>query len=164
MLARPRGRIENEYWMRGFPNEYFCDSWVVGFGGPTMLTTMTEEDWAIVLKAFAASPSRRGEKDTKDDRMFSKPSLFCGSQHHLARASAQFGHWNSVWKRFGVDGRVPSKPSSRRSRRERDGASVQMFNSTVVRAHVSAAGAKGAKKSGARSLARRIFDENSHED
>ena len=39
------------------------------FGGPTLLTTMTEEDWTIVLKLFAASRSRRGDKG-RDDRKF----------------------------------------------------------------------------------------------
>ena len=34
-----------------------------------MLTTMTEEDWTIVLKLFAASRSRRGDKG-RDDRKF----------------------------------------------------------------------------------------------
>ena len=39
-----------------------------------MLTTMTEEDWTIVLKLFAASRSRRGDKG-RDDRKFSKPCI-----------------------------------------------------------------------------------------
>ncbi len=41
---------------------------------------------------------------------------------------------------------------------------VQMFDSTVVRAHVSAAGAKGAAKSGARSVERWIFVRDPPED
>ncbi|WEX09296.1 hypothetical protein [Chelativorans sp. AA-79] len=41
---------------------------------------------------------------------------------------------------------------------------VQMFDSTVVRAHVSAAGAQGGRRSGARSLARRLLDQNPPED
>ena len=40
-----------------------------------MLTTMTEEDWTIVLKLFAASRSRRGEKG-RDDRKFLE-ALIC---------------------------------------------------------------------------------------
>jgi len=32
------------------------------FGGPTMLTAMTEDDWAIVLHVFRAVRSRRGDK------------------------------------------------------------------------------------------------------
>src|SRR6516225_11381875 len=39
------------------------------FGGPTMLTTMTEDDWTIVLQVFGASRSRRGDKG-RDDRKF----------------------------------------------------------------------------------------------
>jgi hypothetical protein len=38
-------------------------------GGPTMLTTMTEADWTIVLQIFGASRSRRGDKG-RDDRKF----------------------------------------------------------------------------------------------
>jgi hypothetical protein len=34
-----------------------------------MLTTMTEEDWTIVLKVFEASRSRRGDKG-RNDRKF----------------------------------------------------------------------------------------------
>ena len=34
-----------------------------------MLTAMTEEDWTIVLRVFAASRSRRGDKG-RNDRKF----------------------------------------------------------------------------------------------
>ena len=65
-----------------------------------MLTTMTEEDWAIVLKAFAASRSRRGDKGS-DDRMFLEALHYFVVHNITWRAlPAQFGHWNSVWKRF----------------------------------------------------------------
>ena len=37
-----------------------------------MLTAMTEEDWTIVLRVFAASRSRRGEKGGMIES-FSKP-------------------------------------------------------------------------------------------
>src|SRR5580692_3439985 len=49
------------------------------FGGPTMLTAMTEEDWTIVLRVFAASRSRRGDKgrnDTKDMPAFFPKTLY----------------------------------------------------------------------------------------
>jgi hypothetical protein len=35
------------------------------FGGPTMLTTMTEQDWKIVLQVFQASRSRRRDNDRR---------------------------------------------------------------------------------------------------
>ena len=67
---------------------------------------------------------------------------------------AEFGSWNSIWKRFW---RLEPQRRVRNFLRcarllERASASVQMFVSTVIRAHVSAAGAKGAgwrKPSGA---------------
>jgi hypothetical protein len=37
-------------------------------GGSTMLTGMTEGDWATVLRVFAASCSRRGAKGRNDRR------------------------------------------------------------------------------------------------
>ena len=37
-----------------------------------MLTAMTEEDWTIVLRVFAASRSRRGDKG-RTTESFSKP-------------------------------------------------------------------------------------------
>ena len=54
LLNRPRG----DKWVN--PNFFF--------GGPTMLTAMTEEDWTIVLRVFAASRSRRGDKGRNDRR------------------------------------------------------------------------------------------------
>ena len=65
-----------------------------------MLTTMTEEDWAIVLKVFAASRSRRGDKG-REDRMFLEALHYFVVHNITWRAlPAQFGQWNSVWKRF----------------------------------------------------------------
>jgi hypothetical protein len=46
-----------------------------------MLTTMTESDWAILLRVLRASRSRRGDKG-RDDRKFSGgTAVFCGPQH-----------------------------------------------------------------------------------
>lgn len=39
------------------------------YGGPTILTATTEEEWALVLRVFEASRSRRGDKG-RDDRKF----------------------------------------------------------------------------------------------
>ena len=97
-----------------------------------MLTTMTEEDWTIVLKLFAASRSRRGDKG-RDDRRRALPE--------------RFGHWNSVWKRFWRLSRAGTFEAFFDALAAMSGTAhlVQMFDSTVVRAHVSAAGAKGGK-------------------
>lgn len=113
-----------------------------------MLTRMTDDEWAIVLKVFEASRSRRGDKG-RDDRKFLE-ALHYFSVHNInwRALPAQFGNWNSVWKRFwrlsqsGVfeaffEALAAMSPTAHL---------VQMFDSTVVRAHVSAAGAKGGKK------------------
>ena len=65
-----------------------------------MLTTMTEEDWTIVLQVFVASRSRRGDKG-RDDRRFLEALHYFVVHNITWRAlPAQFGHWNSIWKRF----------------------------------------------------------------
>jgi transposase len=60
---------------------------------------------------------------------------------------AQFGHWNSVWKRFWRLSRTGTFEAffEALATLSETAHLVQMFDSTVVRAHVSAAGAKGGK-------------------
>lgn len=134
--------------MMGFPNRKICDSWAVGIWRPTMLTRMTDEDWAIVLKVFEASRSRRGDKG-RDDRKFLE-ALHYFSVHNInwRALPAQFGNWNSVWKRFWrlSQSGVFEAFFEALAAMSQTAHLVQMFDSTVVRAHVSAAGAKGGKK------------------
>ena len=113
-----------------------------------MLTKMTEEDWAITLKVFDAARSRRGQPG-RDDRKFLE-ALHYFTVHNITWRALpdEFGNWNSIWKRFWRLSRAgvfevffqllaETSPTA---------AVVQMFDSTVVRAHVSAAGAKGGSK------------------
>ena len=113
-----------------------------------MLTKMTEEDWSITLKVFDAARSRRGQPG-RDDRKFLE-ALHYFTVHNITWRAlpAEFGNWNSIWKRFWRLSRAgvfevffqllaETSPTA---------AVVQMFDSTVVRAHVSAAGAKGGSK------------------
>ena len=84
-----------------------------------MLTTMTEEDWTIVLQVFGASRSRRGDKG-RDDRKFLE-ALHYFVVHNIT--------WRALPEKFGtLEQRVetvlaiepkpgPSKPSSMRWRR-----------------------------------------------
>lgn len=113
-----------------------------------MLTRMTDEDWAIVLKVFEASRSRRGDKG-RDDRKFLE-ALHYFSIHNInwRALPAQFGNWNSVWKRFWrlSQSGVFEAFFEALAAMSQTAHLVQMFDSTVVRAHVSAAGAKGGKK------------------
>jgi transposase len=125
-----------------------------------MLTTMTETDWAIVLQVFRASRSRRGDNG-RDDRKFLEALQYFAVHNITWRAlPREFGHWNSVWKRFwrlSQSGTFEAFFDALASMSE-TAHLVQMFDSTVVRAHVSAAGAKGGKtirRSAARAAASR---------
>ena len=128
-----------------------------------MLTAMTEDDWAIVLQVFRAVRSRRGDKG-RDDRKFLE-ALHYFTVHNITwRAlSAEFGHWNSIWKRFWRLSRAGIFEAffDALAALSESAHLVQMFDSTVARAHVSAAGAKGgARRSGARPFAWRLLNQN----
>ena len=120
-----------------------------------MLTGMTERDWEIVLDVFDAAQSRRGEPG-HDDRKFLEAVHFFTVHNITWRAlPTEFGNWNSIWKRFWRLSRsgVFEAFFQLLAETSKTAHLVQMFDSTVVRAHVSAAGAKGGKKirrSGAR--------------
>ena len=112
-----------------------------------MLTTMTEADWTTVLQVFEASRSRRGDKG-RDDRKFLEALHYFVVHNITWRALPErFGHWNSVWKRFWRLSRTGTFEAffDALAAMSETAHLVQMFDSTVVRAHVSAAGAKGGK-------------------
>ena len=112
-----------------------------------MSTQMSEEDWEHTLMVFRACLPRRGRK-AADDRKFLEAMHFFTVENVRWRAlPKEYGNWNTVWKRFerlskaGVfeaffDALASMSPSAHL---------IQMFDSTIVRAHVSAAGAKGGK-------------------
>jgi transposase len=112
-----------------------------------MLTRMTEEDWAVVLKLFRACRSRRGDKG-RNDRQFLE-ALHYFTLHNITWRAlpAEFGNWNSVWKRFWrlSQAGVFEAFFDALAETSRSANLVQMFDSTIVRAHVSAAGAKGGR-------------------
>src|SRR5687768_2738463 len=69
-------------------------------GGSTMLTGMTDEDWATVLQVFTASCSRRGAKGRNDRRFLEALHYFTVHNITWRALPERFGNWNSVWKRF----------------------------------------------------------------
>ena len=110
-----------------------------------MLTRMTEEDWALALEVFDAAQSSRGEPG-HNDRKFLEAILYFTVHNITWRAlPAEYGKWNSVWKRFWRLSRTGVFEVFFQLLAEQSGTAhlVQFFDSTVVRAHVSAAGAKG---------------------
>jgi len=112
-----------------------------------MLTRMTEQDWEVVLEVFRAARSRRGDKG-RDDRRFLE-ALHHFAVHNITWRAlpAEFGRWNSAWKRFWRLSRTGVFEAFFQALAglSRTAHLVQMFDGTVVRAHVSAAGAKGGR-------------------
>jgi len=110
-----------------------------------MLTRMTEDDWAIVLEVFDAAQSCRGEPGHNDRKFLEAMHFFTVHNLTWRALPPEYGNWNSVWKRFwrlsrsGVFETFFQMPAET----SQTAQLVQMFDSTVVRAHVSAAGAKG---------------------
>ena len=120
-----------------------------------MSTRMSEEDWDHTMLVFRACLPRRGRKAADDRRFLEALHFFTVENVRWRALPKEYGHWNTVWKRFdrlskaGVfeaffDTLASMSPSAHL---------IQMFDSTIVRAHVSAAGAKGGKQ--ARPLAAR---------
>jgi transposase len=112
-----------------------------------MLTKMTEDEWAFTVDLFRAARSRRGDKG-RDDRKFLEALHYFVVHNITWRAlPREFGNWNSVWKRFWrLSQRGVFEAFFQLLAEHSETAHlVQMFDSTVVRAHVSAAGAKGGR-------------------
>jgi transposase len=109
---------------------------------------MSEEDWEHTLLVLRACLPRRGRKAADDRRFLEALHFFTLENVRWRGLPKEYGHWNTVWKRFdrlskaGVfeaffDTLAAMSPSAHL---------IQMFDSTIVRAHVSAAGAKGGRK------------------
>src|ERR1700691_5184845 len=120
-----------------------------------MSTRMDEEDWAHTLTVFRACLPRRGRKAEDDRRFLEALHFFTVENVRWGALPERFGAWNSVWKRFdrlskaGVfeaffDALAAMSSSAHL---------IQMFDSTIVRAHVSAYGGKVGEKA-KRSVAR----------
>ncbi len=110
-----------------------------------MSTRMNEADWANTLEVFRACLPRRGRK-AADDRLFLEAMHFFTVENVRWRALPErFGHWNSVWKRFDRLSKAGVFEAFFDTLASMSASAhlIQMFDSTIVRAHVSAAGAKG---------------------
>jgi transposase len=113
-----------------------------------MLTKMTEEQWTLVVDLFRQVCPRRGEKG-HDDRRFLEALHYFTIHNITWRAlPSEFGHWNSVWKRFWRLSQSGTFEAFFQALAacSQGACLIQMFDSTTVRAHVSAAGAKGGSK------------------
>src|SRR6478609_11702888 len=73
--------------MKGFTNQFFCDSWAVGFWRTDHAHDHDGrglDDRFASIRGFALTAGRQGARRPEVPR---SPALFCGSQHHLTRAS-----------------------------------------------------------------------------
>ena len=114
-----------------------------------MSTRMDEEEWAHTLAVFLR-PACHDADGNEDDRRFLEALHFFTVENVRWRALPErFGPWNSVWKRFdrlSKAGVFEAFFDALASMSSFARITIQMFDSTIVRAHVSAAGAKGGKK------------------
>jgi transposase len=112
-----------------------------------MLTRMTDQDWESVVQVFRAVRSRRGGKGRNDRRFLEALHYFCVHNITWRALPEAFGNWNSVWKRFWrlSQAGVFEAFFDALAAMSQTAHLVQMFDSTMVRAHVSAAGAKGGR-------------------
>src|SRR5436853_7695615 len=130
-----------------------------------MLTRMTDTDWEIVVEAFRAARSRRGDKG-RDDRKFLEALHYFAVHNITWRAlPAEFGAWNSVWKRFW---RLSQRGVFEAMLAILAGMSgtahlVQMVDSTIVRAMSRRLAQKGAGRASSRPPARRVFPQTPSE-
>src|SRR3954452_7225374 len=129
---------------------------------PTMLTEMTDAEWEIVVEAFRAARSRRGGRGQDDRKFLEALHHFAGHNITWRGLPREFGKWNSIWKRFWRLSQRGVFEAMLALLAETSGTAhlVQMVGSTMVRAHVSAAVAKGADGPGTRALARRVFHQD----
>jgi transposase len=113
-----------------------------------MLTGMTEADWDLVLEVFDAVQSGVGEPGHNDLKFLKALHYFTVHNITWRALPPEFGNWNSVWKRFWRLSRsgVFEAFFQALAQNSQTAHLVHMFDSTVVRAHVSAAGAKGGSK------------------
>src|ERR1700675_3537047 len=102
-----------------------------------MLTAMTEEDWVIVLRVFAASRSRRGDKGRNDRKVLEALHYFVVHNITWRDLAEKLAHSNSVWKRCWRLSRSGTFEAFVDALAAMSDAAhlVQLFDSTVVRAH-----------------------------
>ena len=125
---------------------------------------MDEDDWTHTLAVFRACLPRRGRK-AEDDRRFLEALHFFTVENVRWRALPErFGPWNSVWKRFdrlskaGVFEAFFDTLASMSSTAHL----IQMFDSTIVRAHVVGGWSKGGQEGQALGRSRGGFSTKIH--
>ena len=105
---------------------------------------ISDDDWGRIEGLLPGRPGSAG-RNARDNRLFVDAVLWVGKTGAPWRdLPGRFGPWNSVWKRFWRLSRTGVFEAFFQVLAEQSPNAhlVQFFDSTVVRAHVSAAGAK----------------------
>ena len=136
-----------KYRVEGFPNHFFSDSWAVGFWRTDYAHGHDGrglDDCIAGVRGIAVA-ARRGDKGRNDRKFLEALHYFVVHNITWRALPEKFGHWNSVWKRFWRLSRSGTFEAffDALAAMSETAHLAQMFDSTVVRAHVSAAGAKG---------------------
>lgn len=102
---------------------------------------ISDEDWERVQDLLPGRPGQRG-RAAKDNRLFVDAVLWIGKTGAPWRdLPERFGHWNSVWRRFD---RWARQGVWRRVFEALQDPDLEwlILDSTIIRAHPHAAGAK----------------------
>src|SRR4051794_31622602 len=112
-----------------------------------MLTRMTDADWDRVVQVFRAVRSRRGGKGRNDRRFREAVHYFCVHNITWRALPAECGNWNSIGKRFWrlSQAGVFEAFFDALTAMSQTAHLVQMFDSTVVRAHVGRSAARSTR-------------------
>ncbi len=116
-------------------------------------TLLSDAQWDRIKDLVAGKESDRGVTG-RDNRLFVEGVLWVARTGAPWRdLPAEFGNWNSVWKRFWRWSKAGVWESLFKALADDPDFEYVMLDSTIVRAHQHAAGAKGGLKirpSGAR--------------
>lgn len=128
--------------------------------GPSHADTNERSGMGTGCEGFPSVPLASRRQGTRRPQVLEALHYFTVHDVTWRALPAEFGNWNSVWKRFWRLSRAGVFEAFFDALASLSDSAhlVQMFDSTVVRAHVSAAGAKGgrrAKPSAARTVASR---------
>ena len=129
-----------------------------------MLTQTTEEDWDLAVDIFRKVRSRRGAKGKNDRQFLEAVHFFTVHSITWRTLPAAFGNGNSAWKRLSRLSRAGTLEAFSQALAGCSCSArlIQLFDSTAVRAHVSAAGEKGGRKIRRLGAPRRILIKDSH--
>jgi transposase len=104
-----------------------------------------EEDWVRIRDLLPGQPGQPGV-NAKDNRLFINAVLWIAKTGAPWRdLPERFGHWNSVWRRFDRWAKKGVWEQVFLALQDPD-LEWLLFDSTVVRAHPHAAGAKGGRR------------------